>query len=87
MFRRSMNKLSKVNLKEIVDVIKVSAPTLYRFLSFASRSPWSKKPVNSFAICMAIAIVVRERDNKAALFQKVVSSLLYAGHSAKRVCL
>ncbi len=67
--------------------MKEKAPILYRFLSLASRSPLSKKPVNDFAVCMAIAIIVRERNYKASIFQKVVSSLLYTGHSAKRVSL
>ena len=51
-----------------------------------SRSPGSKRPLNYSAVCMAIAIILKQRYTRASLFQKIVSSILYAGHAAKRVC-
>ena len=85
--KTTLKKLSKVRLLDIVDLVKEKSPVMYQLLSYASRAPYSKQPVNDFAICiyiyMAIAIIVKERNSKASIFQKVISSLLYAGHAAK----
>lgn len=83
--KTNIKNITSFDLKKVITLVEKKAPTFFRFMCATSRSPGSKRPLNYSAVCMAIAIILKQRYTRASLFQKIVSSILYAGHAAKRV--
>ena len=90
-FRRiSVDKLSSFQWKTFTHNLSVKAPILLRLLSFvvAHSDHRNKKKVDSAhhpGICMAFAILLKERNREMCGVQAIISILLYNSHVDKQV--
>ena len=59
-------------------------PTLLSILQAAAR-PARKPDSNPIVVCMATAVLLKQRSQQMCLLQSIIAMILYAGHAAKRV--
>lgn len=78
----SVKRLANFKWRDVLDELQAKAPTLLSVLQTAARRP-NVVP----AIVMAASILLKCRSMKMCRVQSIVSALLYAGHSSKRVCV
>lgn len=70
----------------VISEARETMPTLLRIMTRMTETP--KKRTNTVAVIgMIIAILAKHRRPQASLVQKVISLLLYSGHSSKSVCI
>ena len=70
----------------LIGEVQTHAPVLYSFMNACTKT---KKPRSNkkATIGMCVAILLKYRYSNMCLVQKIVSLILYAGHSAKQVCM
>ena len=80
--------LKTFSWEKVLSEAKNCAPTLLQLLESCTRPRigHSPKPNRKVIIGLCICILCRYRCPSMSLFQKIVSVILYAGHSAKQVC-
>lgn len=64
--------------------LKKRAPTLLSILQAAAQ-PTRKCDPSITVICMAAAVLLKQRNQQMCLLQSIVAVVLYAGHAAKKV--
>ena len=62
------------------------APVLNSILQATSKRRMSKTNFNVVK-CVCVALLLRNRNPRMNLIQKIISLVLYGGHSSKQVCL
>lgn len=62
------------------------APTLLSILKCAARPRRSRSDPSLPGIGLAAAVLLKQRNKELNLVQSIVAVMLYAGHSAKKVC-
>ena len=87
---RNKSKESVKNFAHIVNTIiselKSKAPTLLSILQSCLKTR-KRQQENSDAIVTVIAsILCKHRRPSACIIQRIISLLLYSGHSSKQVC-
>ena len=82
-----VNDLKTFSWKKVLSEAKNCAPTLLQLLESCTRPRIGRSPnPNRKAIIgLCICILCRYRCPSMSLFQKIISLILYAGHSAKQV--
>lgn len=85
---RNANMFKQFNWGDVIDEAAQHSPTLLQLLTAltgrGNRSAASDKR-QDVVVGMLISILCRHRNANMALFQRVMSMILYAGHSAKQV--
>ena len=84
------DKCSTFQWKSLIDDLTQKAPTLLKVLSsiVTYNDHRKKKPVSSThhpGLCMAIAILLKERNREMCGLQAIISLLLYSSHVDKQV--
>ena len=79
----SFKSLLEFNPKDVLKELSIKAPVLLAILKAAASSCCSE-PTQA-VIAMAAAVLLKSRSQNMCKLQAVVSSLLYAGHSSKKV--
>ena len=59
------------------------APVLMKILKAAAESHQTSLHINP--VCMAAAILLKQRNSQMCALQSIVGTLLYAGHAGKKV--
>ena len=82
-----VTELKAFSWEKVLSEAKNCAPTLLQLLESCTRprNGRSPKPSRKVVIGLCICILCRYRCPSMSLFQKIVSLILYAGHSAKQV--
>lgn len=62
------------------------APVLKSILQATSKMRMSNANFN-VVMCVCVALLLRNRNPRMNLIQKIISLLFYGGHSSKQVCL
>ena len=62
------------------------APILKGILQATCKARMSKTHFN-VVMCVCVALLLRNRNPRMNLIQKIISLVLYGGHSSKQVCL
>ena len=83
LLRLSLNKVKSFDWKLLRKELKRHTPTLLSVLEAASCNQPSKR--NPRIVGMAAAALLKGRNKNLCLLQGVVSTILYAGHSSKKV--
>ena len=84
MFRvKTVNELLSLDWDVMVCELRRVAPVFTSMMEAAASTTSSK--VNPAILCMAGAILLKSRCKHMSKIQMVVSCLLYAGHTSKRV--
>ena len=78
--------LSSFHWIDLMNELEAHAPTLLTVLNSATRI-WCDRCNRDGAIGMCAALLLKFRYNRTSLVQKVISTILYAGHSSKRVSM
>ena len=90
----SPTDLTSFSWKQIIHELKLSAPTLYKFLKavvirkgkgVALSTVKNKKHRSNSSVGMAASLLLKCRNKFMTLAQSVISILLYAGHCSKQV--
>lgn len=97
---KSIDQLKSFSWDAVITELKKRAPTLLSILIAAAQStrhprrqsePRRKKsnpvhrPWRQSVVCMAAAVLLKERNQQMCKPQSIVSTLLYAGHASKKV--
>ena len=77
-----LSKLQSFTWQNVVEDVKTNAPTLAELLSACIQKRKSNFNVN-FGLCAAI--ICNSRQQAMNVVQKLISLVLYAGHSSKAV--
>ena len=72
---------SNIFLREL----KQRTPTLLSILQAAARPTKKSSEPNPIVICMAAAVLLKQRNQQMCLLQSIVAIILYAGHAAKKL--
>lgn len=81
---KSKEALTTFQPKTLLRELKRRAPTLLSILQAAAR-PARKPDSNPIVVCMATAVLLKQRSQQMCLLQSIIAMILYAGHAAKRV--
>lgn len=68
----------------LLDEMKTRAPTLLSLLKWSMKTR-KKRPKTDIVIAMVTSIICKHRKQSACQFQRIVSLILYTGHSSKQV--
>ena len=81
------DSLTQVNWDALYTELSSRAPAIFNIMRALFGGPRSSqlRPKQKVAMCTAIAILLFSRDNCISLIQRIVSMILYAGHSSKSV--
>ncbi len=76
----------KFKFGTIIKELQSQAPTLLILLQncLKTRTPRANR---KSTIAMITAMICKHRDSKCSLLHRIVSLIMYAGHSAKQVCI
>ena len=80
----SKNKLLGFSWDALKTKVLVNAPNLLSVLEACTHTK-SPRPNCTAVIGMCVALILRHRFTKMCLLQKMISLILYAGHSDKQV--
>ena len=80
----AVKDLTSFKWEPLVKELQNTAPVLTSVLYAAAGESTQAKPSES-AVCMAASLLLKHRCQHMCKVQLMVSSLLYAGHAAKRV--
>ena len=80
----AVKDLSEFRWEPLVKELQNTAPVLTSVLYAAAEESTQAKP-SEIAVCMAASLLLRHRCQHMCKLHLMVSSLLYAGHTAKRV--
>ena len=82
------NTLKQFNWDAIVDEANKHAPNLTLILMECTRSGRKKSKAEQKSIVgLCLSLLCKHRNPKMTLFQRILSLVLYAGHSAKQVII
>lgn len=86
-----VEKLAKFEWKSLIDNLSSKAPLLMKvFTAIVSHSDHRNREKTGSAhhprICMATAVLLKERNREMCGLQSVISTLLYSSHVDKQVC-
>ena len=86
------SKCSSFQWKVLVEDISHKAPTLLKILSSIITSNDKRKQTAATSshhpgLCMAVAILLKERNREMCGLQSIISFLLYSSHVDKQVCV
>ena len=85
---RANNKESMLKFKfgTVMSELRNQAPTLLTLLQscMKTRTPHAN---SQLIIVMIAAMICKHRDSKCSLVHRILSVTMYAGHSAKQVCI
>lgn len=81
-----MSALTSFQWVDLMNELEVHAPTLMRILSSATKTR-RNRPNRSGVIGMCAALLLKFRYSRMSLVQKLISTILYAGHSSKQVSI
>lgn len=70
----------------LISELQKHAPTLMTILNACTKTRRQRENRNG-VIGMCAAVLLNFRHNRMSLVQKLISTILYAGHSGKQVCL
>lgn len=87
---RSMNidleSVAKFDWESLYAELSTRAPVLFSMLeAVLRRNAVKDQPRSKAVLCTAASILLHHRNEKLSLIQIIVSVVLYAGHSSKRV--
>ena len=84
---QSIDHLKAFHWDSIVGELKRKAPTLLAALTAAAQPCRRAKQqdLNTHAIAMAAAVLLKQRNPHLCLPQTIVGALLHSGHTAKKV--
>ena len=76
----------KFKFGTVMSELRNQAPTLLTLLQscMKTRTPRAN---SQLIIVMIVAMIFKHRDSKCSLVHRILSVTMYAGHSAKQVCL
>ena len=85
------SKCSSFQWKALVEDLTRKAPTLWKILSSITTSDYRRKKgavidTQYPGLCMAVAILLKERNREMCGLQSIISLLLYSSHVDKQVC-
>ena len=75
--------ISGFKWEKLINELALNAPTLLQLLQCSTTA--SKKNVDAI-IGMCTALFCKHQRNQASLIQKIISIILYSGHTSKQVC-
>lgn len=81
----SCESLSNFQWINLIGELQEHAPTLMTILNACTKTRRHKQNRNG-VIGMCAAMLLKFRNNRMSLVQKLISTILYAGHSGKQVC-
>ncbi len=81
----SVDDLQSFNWEMVITEMKASAPTLLHILQLATRKKREDRNKQKMVIGVCLCILCKFRRPTANILQKIVSLILYAGHSSKQV--
>ena len=84
LLQSSSNDISSFTWEKLMDELAFNAPTLLYLLQCCTTTK-SKKSADAI-IGMCVALLCRHRRDRASLIQKIISLILYSGHTSKQVC-
>ena len=90
LFRRiPVAELVSFQWQKLIDELKSKAPTLLRILHAISSRKQNSESIQQHhpGICMAAAVMLKERNREMCGIQSLISLLLYATHAEKQVCV
>ena len=79
----SIKDLSSFQWEALIKELQSTAPVLTSVLSAAAQVSMQTKP-NMMAVCVAASLLLKQRCIHLCKIHMIVSSLLYAGHAAKK---
>ena len=82
----AIKDLSTFQWESLIEELQSTAPVLMSVLSAAAQESTEAKP-NVIAVCVAASLLLKHRCKHMCKVQMMASTLLYAGHAAKRVCI
>ena len=83
-----LESIAKLDWESLYAELSTRAPTLFSMMEAVLRKKAVQdQPRSKAVLCTAAAILLHHRNEKLSLVQRIVSMILYAGHSAKRVSL
>lgn len=84
--RHDASTLTEFNWDAVVEEASEHAPNLVQILMECTRkSPKQPEGVHKCMVGMCLSLLCKHRNPKMTLFQRIVSLVLYSGHSAKQV--
>ena len=78
-------KLKEFSWDKLLDELKSNTPVFLHILQECTRTR-KPRPNQDAVVCVCAAILLKHRFAKMSLLQRVLSLILYAGHSGKQVC-
>lgn len=82
---RNKDDLVSFDWRKLTSVLEKHLPLLYHILLSATKTK-TNRPNRDAVIGMCVAMICKLRRPKMSVVQKILSLVLYAGHSAKQVC-
>ena len=83
---QKLEGMRKFTWNLLIDELKVQAPNFLHLLSSLTRTK-SERDNQKAIIGFCASILLKHRYSKMSLVQKVISIILYAGHTSKQVRL
>lgn len=77
--------ITKFSWGAIIRELKLHTPTLYSVIRSALKKKKSYK-VKRYAVGVNASVLLKTRNKNIALFQAVLSIIMYSGHCSKQVC-
>ena len=71
-------------IKTVMEEMQLRAPTLLSLLKWALKTKRIRQNCNAI-IAVIVAIICKNRKSSICLFQRIISLILYTGHSSKQV--
>ena len=71
-------------IKTVMEEMQLRAPTLLSLLKWALKTKRIRHNCNA-TIAVIVAIICKNRKSSICLFQRIISLILYTGHSSKQV--
>ena len=81
---KTITTLKEFTWEKLLEEVREIAPTLFKLLHSCTKTRKLQKNHDAI-IGVLIAIMCKHRRPNSALFQQIVSLILYSGHAAKRV--
>ena len=80
-----VSELSAFQWEQFIDELRLKAPMLLRILQAISSRKQNSGSLHYPGICMASAVLLKERNREICGIQSLISLLLYATHAEKQV--
>lgn len=83
---KNRDSMLKFKFRTVLIELKNQAPTLLSLLQSCMKTKTPRVNCN-LIIVMIAAMICKHRDSKCSLVHRILSLAMYAGHSAKQVCI